>query len=63
MGDVVNLRRARKARQRADREATAAANRVAFGRDKIERRETALKNAQAERSLDGHRRDTPDGDA
>lgn len=31
MGDVVNLRRARKARDRAGKETTAAANRARFG--------------------------------
>ncbi|MBH0236705.1 DUF4169 family protein [Methylobrevis albus] len=56
MGDVVNLRMARKQKQRAAKEATAAENRVRFGRTKAEReRETALAELEAVR-LEGHRR-------
>ncbi len=38
MGDVVNLRRARKGRERQRKEAEAAENRIAFGMTKAERR-------------------------
>ena len=54
-GDVVNLRRARKARDRVQREAVAAANRVEHGRSRIEREVTAVEAARGERLLDGHR--------
>ncbi|ARN82966.1 DUF4169 family protein [Methylocystis bryophila] len=57
MGEVVNLRGARKARERAEKAREAEANRVAFGRTKAERR---LSDAQAflERArLEGHRLD------
>lgn len=57
MADIVNLRRARKDKVRADDRRTAETNRAAFGRTKDEKR---LAKAQAERetrTLDGHRRD------
>ena len=41
MGEVVNLRRARKDRARREKEAQAQENRVAFGRSKAERELTA----------------------
>ena len=37
MGDVVNLRMARKAKKRGQAEALAAANRAAFGRTKAQK--------------------------
>jgi hypothetical protein len=55
--EVVNLRQARKRKARADREATAAENRVAFGRTKAERRLTEAGNDLERRRLDAHRRD------
>jgi hypothetical protein len=55
MGDIVNLRRARKEaeRQRAEREA--AANRLLHGRSKAERELTSKRDAKARRDLDRHR--------
>lgn len=62
MGDVVNLRRARKARDRASAEAQAAQNRIDFGRTKAERKLTEAEKTLAERRLEGHRlSDDPDG--
>jgi hypothetical protein len=55
MGDVVNLRRARKARDRASAEAKAEQNRITFGRTKTERKLTEAEKALAERRLEGHR--------
>lgn len=60
MGDVVNLRRARKAKRRAQDEADAAANRLAFGRTKAERTATAREEQRATRVLDGALRDRPE---
>ncbi len=57
MGEVVNLRRARKARDRAAEEAQAAANRVAFGRTKAERINDAAVEARRLRALDGAKRE------
>jgi len=42
MGDVVNLSRYRKARERKEADAKAAANRAAFGRPKDEKQTTRL---------------------
>lgn len=62
MGDVVNLRRARKARDRASAEAKAEQNRIEFGRTKAERKLTEAEKTLAERRLEGHRLpDDPDG--
>jgi hypothetical protein len=60
--DIVNLRKARKARERAGREAEAAANRTKFGRSKSERQSSSLEEARKARTLDAHRRDEPGGD-
>jgi uncharacterized membrane-anchored protein len=55
MGEVVNLRLARKAKARADKEAEAAENRIRFGQTKQQR----LVNKAIERidgkRLDGHK--------
>ena len=57
MGDVVNLRLHRKRKDRAAKEATAAANRSKFGRTKAEK-ETSRAVVELEtRRRDGHRRD------
>ncbi len=59
--DIVSLRRARKARARAEHERRAARNRNAFGRTKAERQRQAHERERAERHLDSHRRaDEPD---
>lgn len=54
--EIVNLRRARKAKARAEKEREAAHNRVVHGRSKVERQ---LSEAQAQREArvhEGHRR-------
>lgn len=60
MGDVVNLRRARKDRARREKEAQAQENRVAFGRRKDERALTAAQNNLEKLRLDAHRREGPE---
>jgi hypothetical protein len=60
MGEVVNLRRARKDRARREKEAQAQENRVAFGRSKAERELTAAQNKIETNRLDAHRRETPE---
>lgn len=57
MGEVVNLRRARKARARNTAETTAATNRAAFGRSKAEREAGAIETARHARTLDGAKRE------
>jgi capsule polysaccharide export protein KpsE/RkpR len=60
MGDVVNLRRARKDRSRREKEAKAQENRVAFGRRKDERSLSAAQNTLESARLDAHRREAPE---
>lgn len=57
MAEIINLRLARKARQRADKERTAAANRAKFGQTKAERQARALDEARLGARLDGAKRD------
>ena len=61
MGDVVNLRRARKRRKRAEDASAADANRVAHGVGKAAPREARAERERADRVLEGHRRE-PSGD-
>ncbi len=61
MGDLVNLRRARKRKERLRDEADAAANRVLFGMTKAERRALEAERTKAERELDARRIAPPDG--
>ena len=63
MGEIVNLRRARKAAARAAARATAAENRVRHGRPHAVRETEAQAAARQRSSLDGHRLEGRDGDA
>ena len=56
--EIVNLRRARKAKARADREAQAAENRVRFGRTKDERRIETAQGELERRRLDAQKIET-----
>lgn len=60
MGEVVNLRRARKAAARQSKEAEAAANRLTHGRTRAEREATKAEATRAARLLDGARREGHD---
>ncbi len=60
--EIVNLRKARKAKARIDREAQAAENRVKFGRTKQERATSDANEALRLARLDQHRRDSQDHD-
>ncbi|GAA0668170.1 hypothetical protein FHT00_000260 [Sphingomonas insulae] len=53
MGEIVNLRRARKARGRAEEARIADANRAKFGRTKAQRNADAAAQARIDRTLDG----------
>jgi hypothetical protein len=53
MAEIVNLRTARKARARADAEATAAANRAAHGRSKAQKQADAAEQSRRDATLDG----------
>ena len=64
LGDIINLREARKARARRERERQGAENRVRHGQTKAERHRMATEDDRSQRTLDGHRRadrqDEPD---
>jgi hypothetical protein len=60
VGEVVNLRRARKVRDRRRDEAQADQNRISYGLSKAERQLSAKTRDQAEKRLDGHMRDGGD---
>ncbi len=57
--DIVNLRRARKARARTQEEAEAVANRIRFGRTKAERERAAAVTDLEQRRLAGHEIPSP----
>jgi hypothetical protein len=61
MAEIVNLRRARKARERAAKEKTAEANRLLHGTPKHLRKLSEAQKDKAEQRLSGHRLDK-DGD-
>jgi hypothetical protein len=60
MAEIVNLKRARKAQARAEAGASAAANRAAHGRTKIEKQNSKAKVEKANRHLDAHKREADD---
>jgi hypothetical protein len=57
MAEVINLRRARKAKSRADAERQAAANWAKFGQSRSERNRHALERDRTDRSIDGAKRE------
>lgn len=61
-GEIINLKRARKAKARSAKEADAQANRLTFGRTKAERALNSAKDQMAARKLDGHRLTGADDD-
>lgn len=57
MGDVVNLRLARKRKARTEKEQAAERNRAVHGRTKGERQRDRADSERTQNFLDGHRRD------
>jgi hypothetical protein len=57
MAEIINLRRARKAKGRVEAEKAAAQNRMTFGRSKTEKALSAVENELATRRLDNHKRE------
>lgn len=55
MGDIVNLRQVRKARDRAIKAQEADANRAKFGRTKAERLRDTQEASKQIRTIEGHR--------
>ena len=60
MGDIVNLRRARKRQDRRRDDAKAAENRIVYGMTKAERRSLEALREKADRDLDARRIVGPD---
>ena len=63
VGEIINLRRARKAKARAQAQAEAAENRTKHGRSKSERAKAEGTKSLAQRRLDAHRRSDVDSDS
>ena len=57
MAEIINLRQARKNKARAEKEARADANRIAFGRTKAEKKLTKAAQDLEKSRLDAHKRD------
>ena len=57
MAEIVNLRQARKQKARAEKEARANENRIAFGRTKAEKNLSQAEQDLARSRLDSHKRD------
>jgi hypothetical protein len=60
MAEIINLRQARKQKARAEKEARANENRVAFGRTKAEKNLSQAEQDLAKSRLDSHKRDDDD---
>ncbi|MEZ2330472.1 DUF4169 family protein [Mesorhizobium sp. RCC_202] len=60
MGEIVNLRQARKQKARTEKERLAGENRALHGRSKAERDRDRLTSDKAEKFVAGHRREKPD---
>jgi hypothetical protein len=58
VADLVNLRRARKARERAAKAASADQNRIAHGRSAAEKQVARRETERYERRLDGAKRES-----
>ncbi len=62
MGDIINLRQARKTRARADKARVAEVNRARFGRTKAQKATDALESARHDKIVDGARLGADDAD-
>ena len=60
MGEIVNLNKARKARDKAEAKRAADANRLTFGRTRAERQTTQKDRDRDAARLDGHKLDEPE---
>jgi hypothetical protein len=63
MGEIVNLRRARKRRRREREETIASANRLARGVGKATLAQTRAERERADQALAAHRRDADNPEA
>ncbi len=62
MGDIINLRRARKTKKREEAGKTAAANRLQFGRSKADKQAQTAEEERRKAQLDGHALGSKDED-
>ena len=62
MGDVVNLKQFRKAKERAEKQKAADENRAKHGRSKAEREHQRAKEEKQDAALSGHKREIEDDD-
>ena len=60
MAEIVNLRRARKAKTLKEKEIEAAANRAKFGATKLERALTEAETEKLAKTTDAHKLDRPE---
>ena len=60
MGSVINLRQARKAKARSEKEKKAETNRARYGQTKAQKTKQRFEADKLERHLDGHKRETLD---
>jgi len=58
VGELINLRQARKSKNRARKQQQAAENRVKFGRSKTERRKDDIEDERRNKTMDGKQLDT-----
>jgi len=58
MADILSLSSARKARVKAEKEATATENRAKFGRTKAEKQRETAERERAAKAADAHKRET-----
>jgi hypothetical protein len=63
MSNILSLSKARKAKARADKDATAEQNRILFGRTKAERQQAKAEKALADKRIEAHRLTPKDPDA
>jgi len=61
--EIINLRKARKARDRVEKEKRAKENRIKFGRTKAERERASAEDAIKLRRLETHKRVSPEASA
>jgi len=57
MADILSLSKARKAKARDAKDATAEANRQKFGRSKAEKLQSAAEKALSDKIIDAHKRE------
>ena len=57
LADILSLSKVRKAKDRAQKDATAAQNRAKFGRTKAEKLADESRKALVEKAIDGHKRE------